>query len=470
MPVENLREIAETVGGALRGGGADRRPSGYSIDSRTLRRGDLFFAIVGPKHDAHRFVADAAANGASGAVVSDAEALPGGIPGIVVKDTTRALQDLAARRRARCGPKVIGITGSSGKTTTKEMTRQALSGTFEVMASRGNLNNLYGLPLSLLDLDERHQVAVLEMGLSTHGELARLTEIASPDVGVLTNVHGAHLAFFSDIDDYALAKAEMFSGMKPNTTGVFNNDDVLSRRIAASFHGYAVTFGMDAAADFMGEEYHGQGPEGSTFVLRHRGRRYPVSLRLAGSHEAMNALAALAAGFMLGADLEAMAARLADLEPPAMRGRVYRLKGGVRLVDDCYNANPSSMRAALAVLAQSDPGEGGRRVAIIGDMLELGVGAASLHREIGRVLASSGVQAAWTVGPLSRETAAAARESGLEAVTSVETAEEAVRGAVPGIRPGDVVLVKASRGIGLDRVVRAVLEALGEETSTGGLV
>ena len=462
MPAETLHEIAEVVRGALTGGGAERRPSGYSIDSRTLRPGDLFFAIIGPKNDGHRFAEEAVAKGAVGVVVSYAPAAPAGAPAIVVSDTTQALQDLAAERRRSLGAKVIGITGSSGKTTTKEMTRHVLAGTFEVLASRGNLNNLYGLPLSLLGLEERHKVAIVEMGISTHGELTRLAEIADPDVGVLTNVGGAHLAFFDGLDDYARAKAELFAAMRPNTTGVFNNDDERCRRIAASFRGYAVTFGMGAPADFAAEEYRGEGFSGSSFTLRHGGRRIPLRLRLAGAHHVLNALAALAAGYMLGGDIEAMAARLPEFEPLAMRGRVVRLKGGAQILDDSYNANPAAVRAALAVLVQSDPG-GGRRIAVLGDMLELGRAEAALHREIGRAVAASGIDLVLAVGPLSRETAAGAREAGFDRIRSMDTAEEAAAQAEREIRPGDLVLVKGSRGIGLDRVVTALQRAFGRE-------
>lgn len=466
MPAESLREIAEAVGGVVLAGDAGGLPSGFSIDSRTLAAGDLFFAIVGARQDGHRYVADALRKGAAAVVVSERAAAPEGAVAIVVKDTTRALQDLAARRRSKLKPKVIGITGSSGKTTTKEMTRQALQGTFRVMASQGNLNNLYGLPLSLLKLEETDQVAVLEMGISTHGEMTRLAEIADPDVGVLTNVYGAHLEFFRDADDYACAKAELFAAMRSSTTGVFNNDDERSRRIASAFSGYAVTFAMDSGADFVAADYRSHGLEGSSFVIRHAGRSFPARLRFAGSHHAMNALAAIAAGYMLGADIETMSARLAQLDPLAMRGRVLHLNGPIQVLDDCYNANPGGMRAALGVLAQADPGPG-RKIAILGDMLELGSSSAALHREVGRTLAASGVQEAILIGPLSRDTAAAARESGFETVRTFDSVEEAIPAIVSGVRPHDLVLVKASRGIGLDRVVAALRERLGESAGGG---
>jgi UDP-N-acetylmuramoyl-tripeptide--D-alanyl-D-alanine ligase len=465
MSAESLREIAEVVNGAVAGADPDVRPAGFSIDSRTLGPGDLFFAIVGPRQDGHRYAAEALAKGAAGAVVSDPSALPPGAAGVLVKDTTRALQDLAARRRARLAPKVIGITGTAGKTTTKEMTRQVLDGTFEVLASRGNLHNLYGLPLSLLDLEARHQVAVLEMGMSSRGELARLAEIADPDVGILTNLHGAHLEFFRDLDDYVAAKAELFEGMRPGTIGVFNADCERSRRLAGAFRGYAVSFGLDAAADFRGEAFEPDGLSGCRFTVSHSGRRAPVRLRFAGAHHATNALAAIAAGFMLGCGLEAMAERIARLEPLAMRGRVHRLGRGVLLLDDSYNANPGGVRAALAALAQAGRR---RRLVVLGDMLELGPSAPALHREVGRALASSGAAEVFLIGPLSRHTAEAAREAGLDSLRVFETVEEALPEVVRAVRPGDAILVKASRSVGLDRVASALRESLGEESGREG--
>lgn len=466
MPAQTLADIAAAVGGTIRGD-AGRRLAGFSIDSRTLRAGELFFAIVGANQDGHRFVADAMRRGAAGAVVSDRSALPDGAAGIVVGDTTRALQDLAIGRRRETAARVIGITGSAGKTTTKEMTRRVLEGTFRVMASRGNYNNLYGLPLSLLDLQDHHQLAVLEMGISTRDEMDRLAEIADPDVGVLTNLHGAHLAHFDDVDEYARAKGKLFEAMRPHTTGVFNGDEERSRGIASSFHGYAVTFGKSPKADFSGSEFRSEGLGGTAFVVSHGERRVPVRLRFAGEHHAMNALAAIAVGFMLGCDLEEMAARLEALEPLAMRGRVVNLRQGVRVLDDSYNANPAAVRAALAVISKSEPGQG-RRIAVLGDMLELGPDEAALHRDLGRELAASGFHLLYTVGELSLETAEAAREAAFGEVRSFRTAAEAAAVVVEEVRPGDTILVKGSRAIGLDRVVRELREKLGAQAAAGG--
>ena len=325
----SLASIAEVVGGALTGPGA-AVPLGYSIDSRTLTAGDLFFAIVGPNTDGHRYLAGAIEKGACGLVVSDkavADTLRARhphVPSLLVPDTLRALQDLAAFARRSMTARIVGITGSGGKTTTKEMTRAVLEAKFNVHASRGNLNNLFGCPLSILQMTPQHQVAVLEMGMSYHGELTRLAEIADPDIGVLTNVSAAHLAHFTSLEDVASAKQELFDGMRADSIGIFNNDDEQCRRIMAAFRGYACTFAIDREADLTASGYRMDGLEGSAFEVLHTHnggeRRVEVRTRFVGIHNVYNALAAMSAGYMLGIDLEAGAGRL-------MRSRAARDAG-----------------------------------------------------------------------------------------------------------------------------------------------
>lgn len=455
--------IAETVGGRLSGSGGTV-PSGFSIDSRTLSKGDLFFAIRGPNHDGHRFVSDAVARGACGVVVSDAAAAEAA-PSILVPDTLRALQDLATAVRRGMAVKVVGITGSSGKTTTKEMTRQALEAAFVVHASRGNLNNLYGCPLSLLELADSDQVSVLEMGMSYHGELARLAEVADPDIGILTNVSGAHLAHFASLDDVADAKGELFAGMREDSIGVFNADDDRCRRIMEAYKGYSFTFGVDRPADLTATDYRMDDLDGSRFVVRHKrngtSRRLEVRTRFVGPHHVYNALAALSAGYMLGIDLEAMAERLSRLEPLGMRGRIERLKGGVRVMDDSYNSNPAAMRFALQVLAEARPAaRGGRRVLVFGDMLELGQNEVEEHREIGRAIGHAAPEVVVAVGPLAKE---ALDQVACGERHHFETSGEAAAFVAENARDGDIVLVKASRGVALEKVVESLKERFGEE-------
>ncbi|MFQ5701911.1 MAG: UDP-N-acetylmuramoyl-tripeptide--D-alanyl-D-alanine ligase [Acidobacteriota bacterium] len=471
MTEQTIQEIAAVVGGTVQGT-ARAIPTGVSIDSRTIRGGDLFFAIVGPHHDGHRFAAEAASRGAAGLVVSDPGKLGAAFdraesprPIIVVEDTLRALQDLAAFVRRSLGARVVGITGSGGKTTTKEMTRGVLEAKFQVHASMGNFNNQYGCPLALLALRPHHQVAVLELGMSYHGELARLAEIADPDIGILTNVSGVHLAHFESVDEVADAKAELFEGMREDSIGIFNADDEHCRRIMNSFKGFAFTFGIERDADLTATRYRLQRLEGACFdvIHAHNGssRRIPVRMRFAGIHNVYNALAAMSAGYMLGIDLETTATRLADVMPLGRRGRILRLGRSVRVIDDSYNSNPMAMMYALRLLAESPPADpNGRKVIVFGDMLELGKREVTAHREIGQAIAASGADLIVGVGPLAAE--ALAKIPGRR-THHFGTASEAAGFLVDRIQPGDLVLVKGSRGMELEKVVSALTERLGEE-------
>ena len=465
-----LETISTVTGGTL-SDASTIEPTGYSIDSRTIKPGDLFFAITGPNHDGHRFASEAVSRGACGLVISDREPIdamtwPGSrLPEIVVPDTLKALQDLAAHVRHLQSTQVIGITGSGGKTTTKEMTREVLRAKFSVHASRGNYNNLYGCPLSILELEPQHQVSVLELGMSYHGELKRLAEIADPDIGILTNVSGVHLAHFESIEDVGSAKAELFEGMRENSIGIFNNDDEQCRRIMTEFKGYAFTFGIERPSDLTASDYRMVDLDGSVFSVSHAhngsGRTIEVRTKFLGLHKVYNALAAISAGYMLGIDLEATAARFANLEPTGMRGKVLRLKGQVHVYDDCYNANPAAMKHMFRVLNDAQPVvEGGRKVVVIGDMLELGPDEVEAHRELGRILDTAGVSIVIGVGALSRE--AIAQITNREA-HHFDDADAAADYLCSHVLDGDLVMVKGSRGIALDKVVAALREGRGEE-------
>lgn len=476
MPATKVSEMnLEAIGLAMKGslsGPGSASPRGFSIDSRSLRPGDLFFAIVGPNHDGHRFAADAVARGATGIVASDEAVVDRlkreGRPVIAVKDTLRALQDLAAHVRRMRPVKVVGVTGSSGKTTTKEMTRAAVEAAFSVHASRGNFNNLYGCPLSILEIGEHHQVSVLEMGMSTHGELERLAEIADPDIGILTNVTGAHLVNFESVEDVASAKGELFEGMRTDSIGIFNNDDEHCRRIMGSFKGYAVTFGIDRPSDLVASDYRAEGLEGSSFLIRHaqKSGTRRVKTRFVGIHNVYNALAAMSAGYMLGIDLEAMAASLAGLSPLGMRGQVVRLGESVRILDESYNSNPVAMRYALKMLEEA--GTEGRKILVFGDMLELGESEVEAHRELGPEIRAAGPDVVVGVGPLAAETLSALEDcivspNGKLRMHRFEGSEEASRFVTEMARPGDLFLVKGSRGVALEKVVAALRERFGEE-------
>jgi UDP-N-acetylmuramoyl-tripeptide--D-alanyl-D-alanine ligase len=464
MPTRDLLEdVLAATGGKLSSGSRAAAFLGVSIDSRSIRPGELFFAIAGPRFDGHDFLAEVAVKGAVAAVVHRLVPAPPGLPLITVSETTRALQDLARHRRLDADVPVVAITGSVGKTTTKEMAAALLATRGPVLKTEGNLNNQYGLPLSLLRLREEHTAAVLELGMSAAGEIRELSAIARPDVAVITRVSPVHLEFFASLDDIAAAKAEILEGLRPGGTAVLNGDDERVRRIGERFSGRVVWFGRDRRYDVSAESWRGTG-FGMRFDLRVAGRTVDVALPLAGPHFVQNFLAAAGAAHALGVTPEAMAEAAASLAPARHRGEVVRLGEGVVLLDDCYNSSPDALQAAVVALTLL-PGQ--RRLAVIGDMLELGPAGPALHREAGRELAGR-LDVVIGVGQLAKELLEGAREAGMAAPTlhhfaDASEAAEAVRTLVA---PRDAVLVKGSRGVKLEKVVDALRARFPE--GTGG--
>ena len=456
----------------------DSEVRGYSIDSRTLDSGDLFFAIVGPRVDGHDYARQAAEKGAAAVVV--ARGGPGRYPEapavLRVDDTTQALQALGGHVRRRRPLKVVGITGSAGKTTAKEMTGAVLDRRFTTHRSEGNLNNAYGLPLALLRMPDACDAAVLEMGMSYKGEIARLAEIADPDVGVILNVLPVHLEHFSSIAGIAAAKGELFRGLRRDAVAVYNADDARVARLGRAFKGERLAYGITARrADVGADEIVSLGLKGTRFTLRHGKSRAPVRLGIPGRHHVYNALAAAATGFACGLDASDIAAGLAQVRPAAMRGVLHRRQDGAEILDDSYNSNPAAMERAIELLAETTPR--GRRILAAGDMLELGPVSARAHTRIGALAARAGIDLLVAVGPLSQKMAAAAsqkrparasasvgggrrRAAAPTPATQVrhyDTSEEAAAWLAAEVRPGDLVLVKGSRGIRMERVVRALL-------------
>jgi len=446
--------MARLAGGTLEAGApAAVFDGGVSIDSRTLRRGDVFFAISGPRHDGHDFLRQAVDKGAAGVVIEKGSEVPRTGFAIRVRDTTRALQDLASGFRRRRAVQVVAVTGSMGKTTTKEAAASAIGSTRRVLKSEGNLNNFYGLPLSLLKLEEE-EVAVLEMGMSAPGEIARLTEIARPDVGVLTNVAEVHLEFFGTVSAIAEAKGELFRGLPPGATAVVNADDPLVLDQARRFSGRKLRFGVEEEADVRGSAIRAT-PEGLRFKAVFRGEELEIETVLRGRHNVYNLLAGLAAASALDVPFRDAARALSRVRPAYHRGERVDLGRGFVLVDETYNSNPRALRSALEALSEE---EAARRVAVVGDMLELGEHGVELHREVGRFAAGLPIDRLVGVGPLAAHILEGALEAGAASskLRSVANAEEAGRLLLDELREGDVVLLKASRGIGLERAIEAV--------------
>ena len=446
--------VAAQMAGAVTAGDAGREFDGVSIDTRTLKAGDLYFAVRGERFDGAEFADAAIDAGAAGVVVPRAWTGHRAAVVIEVDVTTVALQALAHAIRMASGTKVVAITGSAGKTTTKEVTSEFLEARYRVVRNRGNFNNHIGLPLSLIELRQRPEMAVVELGMNHAGEISTLVRVAEPDVRVWTNVGEAHLGFFASLDAIADAKAEILEGATASTVLVANADDPrITARIGA-FAGRVVTFGIEAgAADVRASAVVDRGIEGISARVTTRHGAIEFTTPLIGRANLANILAATAVAEEFGVPLDAMAARAARLRPAAHRGEIVRLPGGVTIVDDSYNANPTATKQALDVLASS---QGSRRIAVIGEMLELGEHSTELHEGVGRAAAGAGVDRLFAVGGApAKALAAAAIASGMPAagVRYFSTSDEAADAAEAMVEPGDLVLVKGSRGVKTDRVV-----------------
>jgi UDP-N-acetylmuramoyl-tripeptide--D-alanyl-D-alanine ligase len=445
------------------------------IDTRVLQSGDFFVALRGARYDAHHFVAQAFEKGASGAIVdreyavsagpantSQAGQAPTGHDLIEVADTTRALQDLARAVRRASGTRVVAITGSAGKTTTKEVVAELLSGQFRVARNKGNLNNHIGLPLSLLQLRDRPDVAVMELGMNHAGEISTLVAIAEPETRVWTNVGDAHIGFFASADAIADAKAEILERADPGHLLVCNADDPRIAARVGAFGGRTVTFGMSSSAMVRAVDVEALGIDGMRArVVTPAGERL-VRTPLVGHGNLSNLLAATAVALEFGSSLNDIVAAAARLKAADRRGVVARLRGGVVMIDDSYNSSPMALTRALETLAADT--QALRKIAVVGEMLELGEHALALHREAGRNVAAAGIQFLFAVGGApARALAYAAVEAGMpvSAVRYVETSEVAADEVAEVVRPGDFVLIKGSRGTRTDVVADRIAAVFG---------
>ena len=440
----SLAEVLEATGGGVRGGTelADSFLS-FHTDSRQVRPGGLFFALKGAQTDGHAFIGDAAQRGAAGVVVCEDAQVSGGVAEVVVGDTWRALYDLAGFALRRTQPLVVGVTGSNGKTTTKEMMAAVLGLRHRVLKTEGNLNTETGVPLTLLALEPGHTALVLEMALQGPGEIARLAELARPEVGIVTTVGSVHLEFFKSRRALARAKGELVERLPADGRAVLNAEGEFFRLLSGLSRAPVTSFGLERG-DLRGEGYRSLPEGGCAFSVR----GVEVRLRLAGRHQARNALAALAAGEHAGVELPAGAGALAEV---AVEHRLQELEtpAGFRVVDDSYNASPESMLAAFEVLAERP--RPARLLAVLGEMRELGGVAESAHREVGQAARRLFDQVCVVDAGWGKQLAKAA---GAELVSDREAAEAWVR---RHAGPGSVVLVKASHGLRLDLLVQRLL-------------
>lgn len=448
-------EVTRYLGSLLReqrGKGAARFRH-VVIDSRQAGPGDLFVALKGERTDGQEFALDAVQQGARGLLLREAiQGLPPEVVSFVVPDTLLALQRLAAGRRDHRRAKVVGITGSVGKTTTKEIVASVLKQKYRVLKSEANYNNEIGLPLTLLQLTSRHQRAVLEMGMYAVGEIRTLCEIARPEIGVVTNIGPVHLERLGSMEAIAAAKAELPESLPPHGFAIFNADDPFVLAIKDRTRARPLTYGLSADADVRATDVVSRGLEGVSFRLHHEGQSVAVKTKLPGRHIVSNALAAAAVGLADGMTLKEIAGGLAFADVQ-VRIRTLRGRNGSLLIDDTYNASPASMMAALDLLAEL----AGRRIAVLGDMAELGAASKDGHLAVGRRAAET-VDIIHAVGADAALIAQAAREAGHRAVHHWPSKQEAVAAIQTDLRRDDVVLLKASRALAFESLVEALKE------------
>ena len=444
----NLGQIGVMVGAQLEVSAPHLPVTGYSIDSRSIRPHELFFAIKGDRFDGHDFVAAALERGAEGAVVSRGFVGSGNV--LRVDDPLIALQTLARKVRRTWGRTVIGVTGSAGKTTTKEAIAHVLASRYRVLKSEGNLNNHFGLPLQLLRIQPETEIYVSEMGMNHAGEITALANIAEPNVGVVTNVAPVHLEFFGSIEGIAKAKKELIDALPTDGVAVLNVDDELVSKFNQGRIGRAIYFGTGDRADVRATNILEHGAEGSEFDVTYRGETVHARLPLVGKHNVNNALAAVAVGVEQGVPLKQAAEALSTLVPTDKRGQIVEI-GGATVINDCYNSNPKALQSMVDAL-MAMPAR--RHIVVAGEMLELGPAGEELHRAGGRYMAQHGVTKLIGVRGLAKPMVEAARAAGLTA-EFVETPEEAGAWLASNAMKGDAVLLKASRGVKLERALDA---------------
>ncbi len=447
-----LSEIAEKIDGKILQGSASHTFHKFNIDSRLTVPGELYFALIAERNG-HEFVHSAVRKGASGAVISQKIDTPNrGTAVILVNDTLEALQKLARKVLSEFPVKVIGITGSIGKTTTKEFTFDLLSRKFKVLKSEGNFNNHLGVPLSLLKLTDRHEVAVLEMAMSAPGEIRALTRIAPPDIAVLTNIKPVHLQFFKSLEEIALAKKEILEGTKKDGTAVLNRDDSLISNIAKDWKGKKLFFGFSEDCDVRAHNIQKTGWEGMSFDLIYGKAKAKVHFPFLYESYLYNLLASAAVGYALSVPIEDILVQIKSIRPFSKRGILVHLKNNIKLIDDSYNSNPAALESALEGLNDL-PAK--RKIAVLGDMLELGEKEVEYHLQAGKQAAQQGWDILITVGPLSRHMAEGALSAGMrtDQAFTFEDSEQAAEEIWPLLQEGDLVLVKGSRGMKTDKIV-----------------
>ncbi len=468
MSIMSAGDLESSTKGTLAYGAGNMLFSGVSIDTRTLHAGDLFFAILGPNQDGHRFIPEALSKGALGAVAQRDYTYPGKFPPgrvlLKVEDTHEALKDSAAAVRRSWPGTLVAITGSMGKTTTKEFTAHTMQLAFKVHQSPGNYNNLYGLPLALFGLGAGDHFGIFEMGMSAPGEIAAMCRIAAPDFGIITNIAPVHLEFFDSVADIARAKEELAQALGPGGTLIYYADDPLVTGIAERFAGTLTSYGSKDGVDVRADHIEILSPRETCFRITHQGRSRKASLPFAGSHYVMNALPGIALGIRYNIELDQLVDGLRRLPHPSMRGQILRFKEGFTLIDDSYNSNPRALMLMIEVLSRMPSFN--RRILVAGEMLELGEDSSLLHFECGTFAANHSLDIVLGVRGQAREIVRASIEGGMKASQAhFFTDVEAATGFLGNeVRKGDLILVKGSRGVHMEKIVQFLRSHYSEET------
>jgi UDP-N-acetylmuramoyl-tripeptide--D-alanyl-D-alanine ligase len=456
----SAKEVESGTNGKLVAGPPETIFSSVSIDTRTLSEGAVFFAIRGPNHDGHRFIPNALSKGALGFVVADNYEFSGTLPAdrvlIKVSDTHDALKYLAMSVRRSWPGTLVAITGSMGKTTTREFSAQLLEGATSVYQTPGNYNNLFGLPLALFGLSLDHEIGVFEMGMSAPGEIAEMCRIAKPAVGIITNVAPVHMEFFESLEKIARAKGELAAALSPEGTLIYNADDPHVQTIAGRFPGNKISFGSSDKADIRAEKIEIVNLEKTQFQLSLEGITRTAVIPFAGAHYVMNVLPAVALGRLKKMAVEQILERIGTLRQAAMRGRILAFKDGFTLIDDSYNSNPRALMQMIEVLAVVPSFK--RRILVAGEMLELGNHADSMHAECGSFASDRKVDFVIGVQGAARELVRAATGSGIPETQArffgdADSAADYVSGIV---QSGDLLLIKGSRSVHTERIVQCL--------------
>ena len=458
------KDCLGVVGGKLLQGSAAKAFRGVSINSRTIEKEELFVCIQGENFDGHNFLGEAINKGAAGIILSDPvhlsrNMISGGNSPFVIQsqNTLRALQDLAGYQRTRFPFQVVAVTGTNGKSTTKEMIASIIETKYKTLKTQGNLNNHIGLPLTLLARKPEHEVGVLEMGMSAAGEIKRLAEIAKPDIGVITNISVGHLDQLKTIKDVQAAKGELFDAITKEGTAIVNADDPLVLELAKSLRVKKITYGIEQSSDVQASNIQNEGSSGFTFTAKVFNQTISVNLSQIGYCNIYNALAALATGHSLGISGKDMSRGLENYQQIPQRNEQIHYEG-VTLINDAYNANPQSMREALKTLSEFNTQ--GKRFLIIGDMLELGLLSESAHHELGQEIILSNVDHLVTVGPLASLVAESAKKNPRHPlqIGKFNTHAEAVSYLLRNVEKGDCLLIKGSRGAKMENIIQEYLK------------